>query len=263
MRIAVDVLDGVRYTAVIDSNDVCMLYARPDDARPWTGDVMGAKVLRYAASNRAYFIELGNGVEGFLPHKDAKVFAAGTKITVTIERPATLQKQARCSLATDVSDKIGLIAKGEDDVTCALRDFPDSVVVQTGLQDFDAAILALGDPIVSVAQGLEIVIEHTAALTAIDINNADPDLKPFEANRLCMVEILRQMRLRNMSGQILIDLLRLQNPDQRQALQGFINDAARLDPKKIDLYGFTRLGLFEMTRTKIGLPLQDVLHLVA
>lgn len=262
MKIAHDVIDHIRYTAVLDGKKIHMLYARPDDDRPWTGDIYGVSVMRYAASQRAYFLDVGNGTEMFLPHKDAKKFSTGTKILVRVERPQTKEKSIRASLVEDTASVLGLIEKGDDDVMLAKKDFPHATETADGLQDFDAAIIALQNPTVFVQQGVEIVIEHTAALTAVDINNADPDLKPFEANRLCMTELLRQMRLRNLSGQILADCLRLQNPEQKIKLIDHVKEHAAQDPCAIDLYGFTRLGLLELTREKRGLPLKDVLAIL-
>jgi Ribonuclease G/E len=193
-----------------------------------------------------------------MPHKDGKAFSAGSTVAVRIERPATKDKDLRCSFIEETQKPVGLILPGDDVAVQAKKDSPDAVEDKNGLEGFDAAIIALSDKKIAVQNGLEIVIEHTAAFAAVDINNADPDLKPFEANRLCMIELLRQMRLRNLSGQILVDCLRLQNTEQRARLQEMLTEAVKHDPRRIDLYGFTRLGLFEMTRERNGLSLHDL-----
>lgn len=262
MKIATDIVDHIRYAAVMDDKKLHALYARPDDQRPWSGDRFIGRVTRYAPEQRAYFLDLGDGVKAFMPHKDGKAFSPSSAIRVRIERPATKEKDIRCLFIEETSGHLGRVAFGPDVEEQAQADYPNAIPNKDGLQDFDTAIIALRDKAVSVQNGLELVIEHTAAFTAIDINNADPDLKPFEANRLCMMELMRQMRLRNLSGQILIDCLRLQNPEQRNRLHEVILEETKNDPRKVDLYGFTRLGLFELTRERNGLSLNDVLQLV-
>jgi ribonuclease G len=69
------------------------------------------------------------------------------------------------------------------------------------------------------------------------------------------------MRLRNLSGQIIVDCLRLHNAEQRTVLQEDLKQVIANDPRAIALYGFTRLGLFEMTRERVGLPLSEILAL--
>lgn len=255
MRIAHDVIDGVRYAAVIDGKKLHALYARPDDDRPWHGDVLKAKILRYVSVQRAYFLDIG-GEEAFLPHKDATLFAGGETIFVRVERPATTIKNIRCTLS-DMSEK----SRGPDLILQAQSDYPDISDVSQGLQDFDAAIIALRDKTVDVQSGLSIVIEETQAFVAIDVNNADPNLKPIDANRAAFAELLRQMRLRNLSGQIIVDCLRLHNAKHKTELQDELKKNAQGDPRAIALYGFTRLGLFEMTRERVGLPLSEILAL--
>ena len=261
MKIATDVIDHIRYAAVIDGKKIHALYARPDDDRPWSGDIYAAKILRYAPAQRAYFVDLGAKAEAFLPHKNAKEFSVGDIVAVKIERPATADKNIRCSFIDETDQSIGLIEEGTDIVLLAQNDFPNAQVVGD-LQGYDAMIVALRDEKIQIQNGLEIVIEHTAAFTAVDINNADPDLKPLDANIKAMTEILNQLRLRNISGQIIIDCLRLHNAEQRVVLSDHLVGLIKNDPCRIDLYGFTKLGLFEMTRARQGLSLAELDGLV-
>jgi hypothetical protein len=159
MRIAHDILDGVRYAAVIDRKKLHALYVRPDDDRPWHGDVLMAKVLRYVPAQRAYFLDI-KGEEAFLPHKDAKLFAGGEMIFVRVERPATTIKHIRCTLS-DMSEEL----RGPDLIAHVQSDYPDITDITKGLQDFDSAIIALRDKTVEVQNGLSIVIKKRKPLS--------------------------------------------------------------------------------------------------
>lgn len=263
MQLRCDVLDGVRLAAVLDDRDgLVALYARPDDDRAWLGDQYQAQVTRFAPAQRAYFLDLG-GEEAFLPvpAKEAEL-KPGQKITIQIERPATRDKKIRCTLIKDTaSGDLGRIASGPDLSSQALHDYPELTILPLGLEDFDAQIYALMEPCVTIQEGVEIVIDPVTALTAIDVNNADPTLTPLEVNRLAAYEIARQLRLRNIGGQVLVDFLRLRDPKHREALENSLQQAITHDPNPVHLYGFTRLGLFELTRTKKGLALNEIFSL--
>jgi Ribonuclease G/E len=263
MELRYDVLDNVRLAAIFEREQLIGLYAQPDDNRGWIGDIYTAQVTRYAPAQRAYFLDIGEEREAFLPHKEDTALIPGQKIMVQVERPGTKDKQMRMALL-DVSDggppgKIGL---GPDVVGQAQRDYPMTQFVLERLEDYDAEILDLLNPVVKVQDGVNIIIEHTKALTAIDVNNADPEMKPLDVNRAVTKTIAQQMRLRNLNGQILIDYLRLRDPKHRTSLDAVIQQAVTLDPCAVQLFGFTKLGLYELTRTKKGLPLGEVFALV-
>lgn len=260
-----DILDGVLLTAVLERGELAGLYARPEKPCGWPGDVYNASVRRYAPAQRAYFLDIGAEGEAMLPLNDAALLAPGAKITVQVERPATRDKQMRVSLLKQEADArpIGLIAKGPNDTTQALLDFPGAKAVPGGLESHDHAILSLCEPLVTVRDGISLVIERITALTAIDVNNADPSVTPLQVNRAVLPVLVRQWRLRNLNGQILVDFLRLRDPAHRKALEDDLADLVASDPCPVKLYGFTRLGLFELTRTKRGLPLAEVFALAA
>jgi Ribonuclease G/E len=262
MELRYDVLDNVRLAAVFERDQMVGLYAQPDDDRGWMGDIYTAQVTRYAPAQRAYFLDIGEESEAFLPQKDSNLLIPGQKIMVQVERPATRDKQMRCALL-DTSDghAVGKIGLGPDVVGQAQRDFPMAHIVLNRLEDYDGFILDLLRPTVVVQDGINIIIEHTKALTAIDVNNANPTFKPLEINRLVTRTIAQQLRLRNLNGQIMIDFLRLRDPKHRVSLESALQQAVTLDPCPVQLHGFTRLGLFEMVRTKRGLPLAEVFKL--
>jgi Ribonuclease G/E len=258
MQILLGTKDGVTIAAVADGSSLLAVYARPDDDRPWQGDVFAGKVLRYAPGQRAYFLDVGKGVEVFLPHPKATEFAPGTVLMVQVERPASGGKAARGSLMaeTRLPPAVGLIRRGPTLLEEIDAVFP-GLRRTDPLDDFEHAIDALLQPVVTIQDGLNIIIERTAAFWAVDVNSAS-GLKPLEANRLAAMALARQMRLRNMRGGVVVDFLRLAEPEQQKQLQRSLAEALVPDPTPVRFGGFTALGHFEMARTATGLSLEEI-----
>ncbi len=111
--------------------------------------------------------------------------------------------------------------------------------------------------------GGSIVIERTKALIAIDVNmGARRDLYDDEGNRLqlnlmALDKIKQQMELRNLSGQILIDFVRLKSIKARNRLLEACKTVFAQD-KRCQLHGFTRLGLMEVSRVRNGYGLDEL-----
>lgn len=102
-----------------------------------------------------------------------------------------------------------------------------------------------------------LVIDRTEALTAIDVNSGK-DVRGRENSALrkrtnlqAASEIVRQLRLRNLGGIIIIDFLDLKSDEDREELLAAFAAALEHDRGKCRLIGFTGLGLLEMTRTAI------------
>ena len=127
------------------------------------------------------------------------------------------------------------------------------------------AIAALSDRVVALPGGLRASIEPTAALVAIDMDMAAATSgreakqpKQEAANRAALPALARQIRLRNLSGAILIDLAGLPLR-RRPALADALRDALAPDPAKPRLLGFTSGGLAEIQRPRSHPPLHEML----
>jgi ribonuclease G len=124
---------------------------------------------------------------------------------------------------------------------------------------------ALESPEVTLPGGLRATIHPTPALVAIDVDTAGASAgrtpKPAmqEAlNRAMLPALARQIRLRNLSGAILIDLAGL-TVRRRAALSDAIRAALADDPLMPRFLGFTALGLAEVLRPRIHPPLHELL----
>ena len=113
--------------------------------------------------------------------------------------------------------------------------------------------------------GAYIVIEYTEALTVVDVNsgkaiagkttNADTFMKiNLEAAR----EIADQIRLRNLSGIILVDFIEIPKSMEKELIHEMEN-FLKEDSTKSDVADITKLGLMEITRRRSGRPIHEIL----
>lgn len=111
-----------------------------------------------------------------------------------------------------------------------------------------------------------LVIDHTEAFTAIDVNTgrytgttnlADTVLR---TNLEAAVEIARQLRLRDLGGIILIDFIDMDRRDDQEQVLATFTEQLKKDRTRTRVLGFTRLGLVELTRKKVREDLYAVLQ---
>ncbi len=108
-----------------------------------------------------------------------------------------------------------------------------------------------------------LVIEPTEAMTVIDVNtgkNTGKKTAPetyFNTNLEAASEIAAQLRLRNLSGIILVDFIDMETKEQNEELLSGFRKYLALDPVKTILVDMTALGLVEITRKKIKRPLHE------
>ena len=105
--------------------------------------------------------------------------------------------------------------------------------------------------------GAYLVIDYTEALTVIDVNTGKFDKGKNKAQTLlkinleAAIEAMRQIRLRNISGIIIIDFIDMTDNEHKEQLLNQLKAEAMKDPIKTSIMGMTRLNLLEMTRMKI------------
>jgi ribonuclease G len=102
-----------------------------------------------------------------------------------------------------------------------------------------------------------LVIDETEALVAIDVNTGrnkggkDQDKTILQTNLEAAEEIARQLRLRNIGGLIVLDLIDMRNQrDQKQVFQVFKEHVKR-DKARTHILPISQLGLMEMTRQRV------------
>ena len=117
-----------------------------------------------------------------------------------------------------------------------------------------------------IKNGSYIIIDRTEALTCIDVNTGkfvgkDNLEKTITAtNCEAAREIARQLRLRDIGGIIIIDFIDMERESNRTMVLNTLKTALKEDHTRSHVFGFTHLGLVEMTRKKTGRSLGDTLQ---
>lgn len=174
-------------------------------------------------------------------------------------------KDLAIAVLADTDGGPELLVDGPGAHESAWRDWADPApdeVVEGGFADHGVLdmIDALRDPRVTLTGGGHMMIEPTRAVVAIDVNTG-PDTSPAAALKINIAaarDLPRQLRLRGLGGQIVVDFAPLPKKD-RAILDQVIRAAFKHEAAETNLAGWTTLGLFEMTRKRDRLPLTDVL----
>ncbi|OAI16106.1 ribonuclease E [Methylomonas lenta] len=116
---------------------------------------------------------------------------------------------------------------------------------------------------VSLPSGGSIVIDHTEALTSIDINSAratkgsDIEDTAFNTNLEASDEIARQLRLRDLGGLFVIDFIDMMSNKNQREVENRLRDALKIDRARIQTGRISRFGLMEMSRQRLRPSLGD------
>jgi ribonuclease E len=110
---------------------------------------------------------------------------------------------------------------------------------------------------VRLPSGGAIVIDHTEALTAIDINSArstrggDIETTAFNTNLEAADEIARQLRLRDLGGLIVIDFIDMESSKNQREVENRLRDALHYDRARVQTAKISRFGLLELSRQRL------------
>lgn len=115
--------------------------------------------------------------------------------------------------------------------------------------------------------GGSLVIEETEAMTVIDVNTGkftgkrDLEETLFRLNCEAAEEIVRQLRLRDVGGIVIVDFIDMKDPADNERLLELLRALAKTDQSRLSVVGMTGLGLIELTRKKARRPLsKQLLH---
>ena len=149
-----------------------------------------------------------------------------------------------------------------------LRFYQDKLLPLYKLYRVETALDAIQKEKVWLNSGGFLVIQQTEAFVSIDVNSGKyTGKKKMEEtfrkiNLEAAAEISRQLRLRNLSGIILIDFINMENPDHRDELFHVLQKLLRKDPIKSRAIDITPLHILEMTRKKVRRPvIEDIREL--
>lgn len=149
-----------------------------------------------------------------------------------------------------------------------LRFYQDKLLPLYKLYRVETALDTIQKEKVWLNSGGFLVIQQTEAFVSIDVNSGKyTGKKKMEEtfrkiNLEAAAEISRQLRLRNLSGIILIDFINMENPDHRDELFHVLQKLLRKDPIKSRAIDITPLHILEMTRKKVRRPvIEDIREL--
>ena len=106
--------------------------------------------------------------------------------------------------------------------------------------------------------GGSLIIEHTEALTVVDVNtgknvgNTNLEETVFQNNLEAAEEVAHQLRLRDVGGIIVIDFVDMERKENRDAVGNALREALSRDKTRNQVFDISELGLVEMTRKRIG-----------
>lgn len=147
--------------------------------------------------------------------------------------------------------------------TAKLRFYEDRLLPMEKLYSLDHHLKeALGER-VWLKSGGYLVIQPTEALTVIDVNTGKftagkkKEAAFLKLNQEAALEAARQIRLRNLSGIVIIDFINMEEKESEVQLLKTLDDALRRDPIRTTLVDMTKLSLVEITRMKKERPLHE------
>ncbi|HEY5422111.1 MAG TPA: ribonuclease E/G, partial [Ilumatobacteraceae bacterium] len=106
--------------------------------------------------------------------------------------------------------------------------------------------------------GGSLIIEHTEALTVIDVNTgknvgtSNLEETVFRNNLEAAEEVAKQLRLRDIGGIVVIDFIDMEIKDNRRKVVDAFRSALARDKTRTQVFDISDLGLVEMTRKRIG-----------
>jgi len=116
---------------------------------------------------------------------------------------------------------------------------------------------------VHLPSGGAIVIDHTEALTAIDINSAratrgsDIEATALNTNLEAADEIGRQLRLRDLGGLVVIDFIDMESSRNQREVENRLRDALHYDRARVQVGKISRFGLLELSRQRLAPSLEE------
>lgn len=111
-----------------------------------------------------------------------------------------------------------------------------------------------------------LIFDFAEALTVIDVNSGkmvtgkSMEETALRVNLEAVKELARQLRLRDVGGIVIVDLIDMEKDKNRQAVLAALKDAVKSDRMPVKIEGITRLGLLEMTRKRKGEQLRRALR---
>jgi ribonuclease G len=176
---------------------------------------------------------------------------------------AKSRKVFSCLLKNDSADEEFHISKAKAFIKTKTEDEPGILresVVYSIKKDIEKLLLNK----VWLKSGAFLVIEQLESFNAIDVNTGKAISGKgdviFKVNMEAADEIFRQIRLRNLTGMILIDFINMKDKSDVQKLCDHVRSLARKEVVHTEFVDITGLGIIELTRNKNDKSLKEILQ---
>jgi ribonuclease E len=121
----------------------------------------------------------------------------------------------------------------------------------------EAQVQGLSRKQVPLSLGGNIVIEKTEAMTTIDVNSErfvrvrDPEELALRTNIEAAREVMRQLRLRDIGGIIVIDFISMKRPQSKRRIEEILHEESRKDRNQMTILQMNEFGTIEVARQKV------------
>jgi ribonuclease G len=272
-----------RAALLADDDLIEVAHVRDVEAQP--GAIYAGRVGERVPKSADVFVDIGLPPHGVLETKGAR-FAAGQLIAVEVLTPARADKGhklrvSKLSVPADVQAP-GVLKAAPDPVAVwysrygtaiseiaavprsqavRLKDVLGSPANVVMMANADAEFDVIDEQIQSalsndvvLPSGGRLIIEQMAALVAVDIDSGSSSIDV--ANEEAMVAVAHHMRLRNLAGHILVDLIPTR---ARRRFVKLLTDACADDPVKVQVMGLTPSGMIDVVRPRMRPSLAEAM----
>ncbi|MFV5213755.1 Rne/Rng family ribonuclease [Azonexus caeni] len=166
-----------------------------------------------------------------------------------------VHEQARAFMGTVMPGNVNRVKRYSDDVPLFSR-FQIEHQIETAFARQ-----------VNLPSGGAIVIDHTEALVAVDVNSgratkgADIEETALKTNLEAADELARQLRLRDLGGLIVIDFIDMENSKAQREVENRLRDALRFDRARVQMGKISRFGLMELSRQRLRPALAETSYI--
>ena len=166
-----------------------------------------------------------------------------------------IYEQARAFMQTVMPGNVGKVKLYRDDVPLFSR-----FQIEHQIESAYARQVAL-------PSGGSIVIDHTEALVAIDVNSAratkghDIEETALRTNLEAADEAARQLRLRDLGGLIVVDFIDMESQRNQREVENRFREALRYDRARVQIGKISRFGLMELSRQRLQPSLEETAHI--
>lgn len=202
--------------------------------------------------------------------KNRTVFECVKKGKDIIEESLRRLDPSICEIETDDKDIYNsLLAIMEKDMYAPfkanLKFYEDTSYPLAKLYGIPTVLENALKPTAWLNSGANLIIEQTESMTVVDVNsskqNSKKETNAFLINVEAAKELALQIRLRNISGIIIVDFINMKSDVNKAQLISALREETKFDSCKVTVLDYTKLGLVEITREKRYPSLKEVLTL--